>query len=485
MFSLQIADFSLMLPEIILTIGSLLLLVIGAFRGNNFAITQNNLSRFLILLALISCFFDGYHDIGNVYAFSGLFKVNFFTVVVKALLMLASIWCLTLAKGYYESNSHSRIFEFPVLILLSLIGMMVMISANNFLILYLGLELQSLALYVLASINRDDQKSSEAGLKYFILGSLSSGLLLFGISFVYGFSGTIDFKLLSLSILDGSVMSLGMIIGLVLILVGFCFKISAAPFHMWTPDVYQGAPTPVTAFFAVVPKMAGISIMILVLMGPFFDARDKWQQVIIFTSCLSMLVGSFGALKQNNIKRLLAYSSIGHVGYVLMGLAAGTFDGIRGILIYMFIYIIMSIGVFACVMIMKLDGKFTEEIDSLSGLSKDRPYIAAMLAILLFSMAGIPPLAGFFGKFYIFMAVLEANLYSLAILGVLASVVSAYYYLRIIKLMYFDKQLIIFDKDTAFAIRVTIFASGFITLLLFLALSPLVKISEVAANVVF
>ena len=337
-------------------------------------------------------------------------------------------------------------FEFPILISLATLGMMAMVSANDMLSLYLGLELQSLALYVVAAIRRDTVRSTESGLKYFILGSIASGILLYGMSMVYGFTGTTNFTVLGDTLVGGE-LPLGALVGLAFIFAGLCFKVSAVPFHMWTPDVYEGAPTPVTSFFAVAPKIAGLALFIRVAMGPFGGAVEDWQQIIVLIAILSMALGSFATLRQENIKRLMAYSSIGHVGFALVGLAAGTQDGVTGILVYLGIYLVMNLGTFAVILCMRRNDRMAEEITDLAGLAKTKPLMAAITAILMFSMAGIPPLAGFFGKFYVFKAAVDAGLVTLAVIGLVTSVVSAYYYLRIIKVMYFDEPVEGFDRN--------------------------------------
>src|SRR5882762_1612008 len=370
-----------------------------------------------------------------------------------------------MAMAYNEREKIAR-FEFPVLILLATTGMLMMISADDLISLYIGLELQSLALYVVAAFKRDTATSSEAGLKYFVLGALSSGMLLYGCSLIYGFSGTTSFEQLAASFAGGTY-SIGIIIGIVFVSVGLAFKCSAVPFHMWTPDVYEGAPTPVTAFFSVAPKIAAIALFIRFLVEPFGGLTTEWRQIIWFIAVASMLLGSFAAINQRNIKRLMAYSSIGHVGYALIGLAAGSAIGIRGVLFYMAIYLVMNLGTFAVILCMQRDGKMVEEIADLAGLSKTQPGLAAALCIFMFSMAGIPPLAGFLSKLYVFLAAIDAGLYGLAVIGVLASVVGAYYYLRIIKLMYFDEPTGSFDKVVGREMQVVLVATAFVTFLFF------------------
>jgi NADH-quinone oxidoreductase subunit N len=373
-------------------------------------------------------------------------------------------------------------FEYAVLLLLAVLGMLLMISAGDLISLYLGVELQSLALYVVAAIARDSVRSSEAGLKYFVLGSLSSGMLLYGASLIYGFTGSTDFSVIaSIAQAQPAAQSVGLTIGLVFLLVGLAFKISAVPFHMWTPDVYEGAPTPVTAFFAAAPKLAAMALLMRVLLSAFPDVAPQWQQIIVFLSIASMLLGAFAAIGQTNIKRLMAYSSIGHIGYALIGLATNSEAGTQAVLVYLAIYLFMTIGAFACILSMREKLGMTEEIDALSGLAKTNLPMAFVLAMILFSMAGVPPLAGFFAKFYVFAAAIKAGLYALAVIGVLASVVAAYYYLRVVKIMFFDdaKQAFL-PVDRGAGLIMTI--AGLFVLLFVLVPAPLVDAALVAAR---
>ena len=363
--------------------------------------------------------------------------------------------------------------------------MMMMISANDLISLYLGLELQSLSLYVVAAIRRDSVRSSEAGLKYFVLGALSTGMLLYGASMVYGFAGSTNFDQLAEVFAAGEGPSIGVVIGIVFIAAGLAFKVSAVPFHMWTPDVYEGAPTPVTAFFAVAPKIAAISLFVRVMVGPFGDLVAQWQQIIIATSILSMALGGFAAINQSNIKRLMAYSSIGHIGYALVGLAAGTPEGVRGVLVYMAIYLAMNVGCFACILCMRINGRMVEGITDLSGLSKTHPMMALAMAVFMFSMAGVPPLAGFFGKLYVFLAAIDAQLYTLAVIGVVTSVVSAFYYVRIVKLMYFDEPSEAFDHPIGGDMTTVLLATGLFTAFFFLFPAPIVEAAGTAAAALF
>ena len=430
------------MPEIFLAIAAMALLMLGVFQkwatpegAIRASRMTSNLGVLSLGLALILVFtVSG----STLITFEGMFISDAFATYAKVLILLAGVFTLVLAQNWLEMQGAHR-FEFAILIIFATLGMMMMVSANNLMSLYMGLELSSLSLYVLAAFHRDDARSCEAGLKYFVLGALASGMLLYGMSLVYGFTGSADFEVIASVIKSDEPLPIGILIGLVFMMSGLAFKVSAVPFHMWTPDVYEGAPTPVTAFFAVAPKVAALALFLRVMIGPFGDVSDQWQQIIVMLSILSMLVGSFAAIAQTNIKRLMAYSSIGHVGYALIGLAVANEAGVTGVLIYLTIYVFMNIGAFACLMGMRRGGRAVEQISDLSGLAKTHPGMAAALAIMMFSMAGIPPLAGFFGKLYIFLAAIEAGLYALSVIGVLASVVSAYYYVRIIKVMYFDE----------------------------------------------
>ncbi|HEV7435758.1 MAG TPA: NADH-quinone oxidoreductase subunit NuoN [Pseudorhizobium sp.] len=431
---LFLASLQLAMPEIILAVGALALLMIGVFSGERSAPTVTGLAVALIIasglwLVLVP---------GEGAAFGGAFMLDPFARFMKVVALIGSVTAMIMTVGHARSEQLDR-FEFPVLLVLATLGMMLLISANDLLALYLGLELMSLALYVVAAINRDSLRSTESGLKYFVLGSLSSGMLLYGMSLVYGFTGNTGFDEIAL-VLASETRSLGVVFGLVFVLAGVCFKISAVPFHMWTPDVYEGAPTPVTAFFAAGPKVAAMAILVRVVSEAFLPVVADWQQILVFVSIASMLLGSFAAIGQRNIKRLMAYSSIGHMGFALVGLAAGTETGVSGVILYMLIYMVMTLGTFACIMAMRRkDGDNVENVDDLAGLASTKPFMAVVLTALMFSMAGIPPLAGFFAKYFVFIAAIEAKLYALAIIGVLSSVVGAYYYLRIVKLMWFDE----------------------------------------------
>lgn len=427
-------DLVLASSEILLAIGAMLLLMLGVFQGNrSTGLLSWGAAIFMAVALFMTLGLGGERQT----AFGNMFVVDGFTAFMKTLVLLASALAVIMSRKFFEGTDEEK-FEFPVLVMLATLGMMVMVSANDLMSLYVGLELQSLSLYVMASIKRDSEKSTEAGLKYFVLGALSSGILLFGSSLIYGFVGTTSFPAIADALAAGDV-HIGVVVGLVFVLSGLAFKISAVPFHMWTPDVYEGAPTPVTAFFAVAPKVAALALLIRTLNVPFAELASSWHQIVVFMSIASMVLGSFAAIMQTNIKRLMAYSSIGHMGFALVGLAAGTVEGLRGLLIYMAIYLVMNVGTFACIMSMRRKDGMVEDINDLSGLGQTRPGMAAALAIFMFSLAGIPPFAGFFGKWYVFKAAIEADLYGLSVIGVLASVVGAYYYLRIIRLMYFEK----------------------------------------------
>ncbi|MDO1581837.1 NADH-quinone oxidoreductase subunit NuoN [Rhizobium oryzicola] len=425
--SLQIAT-----PELILAIGALVLLMVGVFSGERSASTVTGLA--VAVLAVSGLWLIFAPTQGE--AFGGAFVLDPFGRFMKILALIGSLVSLIMSSVNSRADKLNQ-FEFPVLLVLATLGMMLLISANDLIALYLGLELMSLALYVVAAFNRDSVRSTEAGLKYFVLGALSSGMLLYGMSLVYGFTGNTGLANIA-AVLSAETRSLGVVFGLVFILAGLAFKISAVPFHMWTPDVYEGAPTPVTAFFASGPKVAAMAVFVRVVTEAFMPVFADWQQVVVFISIASMLLGSFAAIGQKNIKRLMAYSSIGHMGYALVGLASGSQTGVSGVALYMLIYMVMTLGTFACIMSMRRDEGSLENIEDLAGLSSTNPFMAVVLTALMFSLAGIPPLAGFFAKYFVFVAAIEAKLYALAIIGVLSSVVGAYYYLRVVKLMWFD-----------------------------------------------
>jgi len=464
-------------PEIFLAIAALTLLVIGVSLGDR----HTRLIAWASVAALVIAIFLAISDSADGLAFHGLFIADDFARYAKVLSFGAAALAIIMSLDYAEREGMAR-FELPLLMLLATLGMSLMISANDLISLYVGLELQSLALYVVAAIRRDTIKSTEAGLKYFVLGALSSGMLLYGSSLIYGFTGSTSFSVLATTLTGDA--GLGLIVGIVFLCAGLAFKISAVPFHMWTPDVYEGAPTPITAFFAAAPKVAAITLFARVLVGPFGDLVAQWQQIIVFISIASMILGAVAAIGQKNIKRLMAYSSIGNVGFALVGLASGTQEGVSGLLIYMAIYVVMTTGTFAVILAMRRRGEAVEQISDLAGLSRSQPGLAWALAIFMFSMAGIPPFAGFFGKWFVFLAAIQAGLNVLAVIGVLASVVSAFYYIRIIKVMFFDQPTEAFDRVTP-TLRIVLIATVFVISLGFIAGSPFFDLSANAASVLF
>lgn len=478
MWLLEQADAVAALPEVVLAVIAMALLMFGVFRKSDPSAAVNLAA--VVALALVAALVIWGSE-GRVEAFKGAFVVDTFARVMKVLVLFGSAVALVLSESFMRRDGSQR-FEYPVLILLSTVGMMMMISANNLIALYMGLELQSLALYVLAAINRDSARASEAGLKYFVLGALSSGMLLYGASLVYGFTGTTSFPQIA-EHLNAQGAGLGIIFGLVFVIAGLAFKISAVPFHMWTPDVYEGAPTPVTAFFAAAPKVAAMALITRALIEPFGHIVGDWQQIIVFVSIASMALGAFAAIGQNNIKRLLAYSSIGNVGYALVGLASGTEQGVQGVVLYMIIYLIMTLGTFACVLAMRRKGYMVEEISDLAGLARHNKGLAFVFAMLMFSLAGIPPLAGFFAKYFVFLAAVNAGLYTLAVIGVVTSVVGAFYYLRIVKIIYFDEPKEAFDAMDG-EVKLVAYASGAFTLLFVLPwiAAPVIDVAAAAAK---
>ena len=467
-------------PELFLAAASLLLLMYGVVRGE-VATPFVSVATSVVLLVTTVLLFAPYRE-GT--AFASLFIVDRLTATMKALVLIGAAVAVLMSRAYFEQAKAWR-FEYPVLVALATLGMMLMISANDLMSLYVGLELQSLALYVIAAFQRDSVRSTEAGVKYFVLGSVASGMLLFGSSLIYGFCGGTAFVQISRALLDGKAAEFGVIVGLVFVVAGLAFKVSAVPFHMWTPDVYEGAPTPVTALFAVAPKIAAVSLLVSVLMGPFKPLFLQWQQIIVVASVLSMALGAFAALRQQNIKRLMAYSSIGNVGYVLLGLASGSEKGIQAIVFYLAIYLVMTLGVFATILMMKRRGVMVESVSDLAGLAKGQPMMAFAMLLFMFSLAGIPPLAGFWGKLYIFIAAVEAKLYIPAVLGVLASVVASYYYLRIVKVMYFDEATDALDTPTFGVYRTVAFVAAVLVTLFSLAPQPLSLIAAAAAKGLF
>ena len=477
------------LPELFVAVVAMALLMLGVFQkgGRTEEVRTARLISYLSVTALVlTLLLVGAVAGERVPAFGGLFVNDPFATFAKVLVLLASGLSVIVAQDYLEQQGIAR-FEYPLLILFATLGMMMMISANDLISLYVGLELQSLSLYVIAAFQRDDTRSTEAGLKYFVLGALASGMLLYGASLVYGFAGTTGFDGLA-ALFGGAAAAeppVGVIVGIVFILAGLAFKVSAVPFHMWTPDVYEGAPTPVTAFFSVGPKIAAVALLLRVMIGPFGDLVAHWQQIVVFISVASMLLGAFAAINQRNIKRLMAYSSIGHVGYALIGLAVGDAVGVRGVLIYMAIYLIMNLGTFACILCMSRGERMVEGIDDLAGLSKSHPMLALALAIFMFSMSGIPPLAGFFAKFYIFLAAIQAELYALAVIGVISSVVAAFYYLRIVKVMYFDELVEALDRPIGRNLSVVLVGCSVLVLFFFAYPAPLLSFAEDASAALF
>jgi len=473
----QLSAFVPLLPEIVLGLGAMALLMLGAFRRNmNLRVADYLAIALLAVTGAIVLLLPA----GRLSSFDGAFVLDDFARFLDMLALIGSAGAIAMSLDYVQRERQQR-YEYSVLILLSTLGMLMLISAADLIALYLGLELMSLPLYVVAASHRTELRSTEAGLKYFVLGALSSGMLLYGASLVYGFTGTISFAGIALAAGHGGI---GLVFGLVFLFAGFCFKVSAVPFHMWTPDVYEGAPTPVTAFFAAAPKVAGIAMFVRAAVMAFPGITAEWQQIVVFVSIASMLLGSFAAIGQRNIKRLMAYSSIGHMGYALIGLAAGTAEGVQGVLLYMAIYITMTLGVFAVILAMRRSTGMVESIDQLAGLARTHPAMAFALAMLLFSMAGVPPLAGFFAKFYVFLAAIKAGLYVLAVIGVLASVVGAYYYLAIVKLMYFDEAVEGFYA-MPMELRVVLGIAGVFNLLFFVYPGPLVGAASIAARSLF
>ncbi|MBN9233663.1 MULTISPECIES: NADH-quinone oxidoreductase subunit NuoN [Phyllobacteriaceae] len=473
-----LSSLSLSTPELIIAIGALVLLMVGAYSREASSGAISGLAVAILIVAGGWMLFVT----GEGNAYGGAFVQDAFARFMKLLSLVGSAVTLIMSVRFAKAERFDK-FEYPVLILLCTLGMMLMISANGMIALYLGLELQSLAIYVLAAINRDNVRSTEAGLKYFVLGALSSGMLLYGISLVYGYTGNVGFEAIANALSHGG-RQLGLVFGLVFVLAGLAFKISAVPFHMWTPDVYEGAPTPVTAFLAAAPKMAAMALVVRVTMGAFEPIAKDWQQIIVFISIASMALGAFAAIGQTNIKRLMAYSSIGHMGYALVGLAANSEAGVRGVVIYMLIYLVMTLGTFAFILAMRRNDQNVEQISDLAGLSSTNPMMATILTILMFSLAGIPPLAGFWGKWYVFLAAINANLYALAIIGVLASVVGAFYYLRIIKLMWFDEPVGAF-QPMAGELRLVLGLSGAFVLLYVLIGGPISTYAQAAAKTFF
>ena len=462
-------NINFILPEIFISLGIMFLLMLGVFKKNSSGIVYTlSVVVLLITLGLIINFPSDQ----EIYLFNNSYKIDQLSTFMKIITIISGIFVLISSYKYTKIEKIFKI-EYSILILCSILGMLVMISSYDLIVFYIGLELQSLSLYVLAAFNTNQTKSSEAGLKYFILSALSSGLLLYGCSLIYGFSGSTNFYLISENILSSEY---GNVFGIVFILVGLAFKIAVVPFHMWAPDVYEGSPTSVTLFFAVVPKIAALTVFIRFLYVPFVNLIDQWQMIIIFLSLASMIFGAVSAIGQKNLKRLIAYSSIGHMGYALAGLAVGTNSGIQSSIIYISIYLIMNLGIFCCLFMMKRKDKFFDNLEDLAGLSKNHPIISLSLLILLFSLAGIPPMAGFFAKFYIFMSVIEQSMYFLAIVGLLSTVISAFYYLRIIKIIYFDPPKEQYDQDHNFGLKISLTIATLLILFYFVYPSGLINL---------
>jgi len=464
-------------PELVLAIGAMVLLMIGVMRGERATAIVSVLAIALLVVAgalLLT------QPAGKITAFNGSFVLDDYARFLKILTLTGSAVAILMSIEFLGAVGKQK-FEYPVLILLSTTGMLVLVSAGDLIALYLGMELMSLALYVIAAIDRDNARSTEAGLKYFVLGALSSGMLLYGCSLIYGFTGTVSFVGIAKASASGGI---GLTFGLVFLFAGFCFKVAAVPFHMWTPDVYEGAPTPVTAFFAAAPKVAGIAVFVRAGVAAFPGIVTQWQQIIVFVAIASMALGSFAAIGQTNIKRLMAYSSIANMGYALIGLAAGTSDGVQSVLIYMTIYVAMTLGTFACIIAMRRADGPVEKIADLAGLASTKPAMAFFLAMLMFSLAGVPPVAGFFAKFYVFVAAIKAGFIALAIIGVVTSVVGAYYYLAIVKTMYFDEPAPGFEPMRP-ELRLVLGVTGLFVLLFFVYPAPLVDAASAAAKSLF
>ena len=481
MSNFNFAELTSVLPEIFLAVSGMVFLVAGVIRGNQ---STGFISWAVMCAFVIAAIFLLGISWGDKTILNGMFHISPFTGFMKLLILTGLAATIPLSIRFLKDEDMAR-FEYPILILFSGIGMLMMVSASNMLAMYVGLELQSLALYVLAAFRRDNAKSSEAGLKYFVLGALASGMMLFGMSMVYGFSGSLEYSKIATSMAGIDGVALGLMVGMVFVLVGMAFKISAVPFHMWTPDVYEGAPTSVTAFFAIVPKLAAMAVLMQLLYGPFSGLTEHWQQIIWLLAMASMIWSALAGLVQTNIKRLMAYSSIGNMGYALVGVVAGTVQGATGVILYMAIYMVMTIGTFGIILGMRRGGRAVDSISDLAGLSKTHPAKAYALAILLFSMSGIPPLAGFFGKLFVFQAAVSQGFFVLAVVGVITSVVAAYYYLRIIKVMFFDDAVEPLDECNAFAKPVVVGLSVAFVLLFIFKPNMLVDAARTAASALF
>ena len=456
----MINNFNIILPEIFLSLSVFSILMIGVFIKDSFNLVFN--LTLMIILITITIVLTSPSNKEKIFLDS--FIRDAFSNYFKILILLSSLFVLNSSKKFIIDNKLDK-FEYPIIILLSILGMFFMVSSNDLILFYLGLELQSLSLYILASIDRDNLRSTESGIKYFVLSALSSGLLLYGCSLLYGFTGSTNFEVIANQLNKENT---GAVFAMVFILVGLAFKVSAVPFHMWTPDVYEGAPTSITSYFAVVPKVAGLALLIKFMFIPFSNILLEWQTIIIFISVASMILGAVAAMVQKNFKRLLAYSSIGHIGYALAGVATGAVSGYQSAIVYISIYVVMNIGAFSCLYLLKKDGKYKENISDLSGISRKHPLLAISLLIILFSLAGVPPLGGFFAKFYVFVSVLEQEMYTLAIIGLLTTVMSAFYYLKIIKTIYFDDNVITYETAKNKIAQVSIFTSCAILVTFFL-----------------
>jgi len=468
------------LPEILLALAALVLLLVGVVglkREHSVALTGVAIAVLLVLAVWVGT----QNNTGVL--FNGGFINDGFARFMKVLVLTGSAFALLISLNSARENGIAK-FEYAVLVMLATVGMMMMVSSNDLMTLYVGLELQSLALYVVAAMNRTNAKATEAGVKYFVLGALSSGMLLYGASLVYGFTGQTQLDQIAKAIAMGP-RSIGLVFGVVFLLAGVSFKIAAVPFHMWTPDVYEGAPTPVTAFFATAPKVAAMALFIRIVTVSFAPVVHDWQQIVMFLSIASMVLASFAAIGQNNLKRLIAYSSIGHMGFALVGLAAGTANGVEGVVIYMAIYMTMTVGFFACLLALRTENGFVENISDLAGLSKSRPFIAAILAVLMFSLIGLPPLGGFFAKWQVFLAAIDAHLFALAVIGMLASAVSAFYYLRVVKTMYFDEPVLKFANVPG-ELNFTMALTGFLIISYYVTVGhPLTDLASAAAGSLF
>ena len=462
-------NLNLIFPEIFISLAIMFLLIVGVFKKNSSNLIYN-LTIISLLIALALTF--NYPIETELSLFNESYKIDYLSTFMKILTLVSGVFVMLTSSKYIQITKILKI-EYPILLLSSILGMMVMISSNDLIVFYMGLELQSLALYVLASFNRENLLSTEAGVKYFVLSALSSGLLLYGCSLIYGFSNSTNFVLIAENLNSNNY---GLTFGIVFILVGLAFKISAVPFHMWAPDVYQGSPTSVTIFFAVLPKIAALTVFIRFLYIPFINMIDQWQMIVVFLSIASMLFGAIAAIGQKNLKRLIAYSSIGHVGYALAGLSVGSNEGIQSAISYISIYLVMNLAFFSCLFMIRKSENYFENIEDLSGLSKNHPILSISLMIVLFSLAGIPPLAGFFAKFYIFMAVIEQSMYFLAVIGLLSTVIAAYYYLRIIKIIYFDPEKEKYDSDHHLGLKVSLAISTIFILFYFIYPSSLTEI---------